>query len=278
MRYRQIPSYCLPCLQRLVKQAVTLACGEDREKEELALSWLNEIYRPELPPPVIASHLHRRIKELCRNPDPYKPLKTKEIEIARRMASLLREKYRSTFEDLLLFALLGNAIDFFRPPEEIERAFRDGVKLSLDHRPQIKALLPQARLILLLADNAGEIFFDLPLLEWLAAEGFEAFYVVKPVPIQNDLSLEDIKNLGLELPVPVISSGVEMVGLDLDEAPEDFRRLFFRADLVLAKGMGHFETLSTVSHPGLCFLLCAKCVPVARALGIELHSYAVLKS
>ncbi len=278
VRYRQIPRYCRPCLERLAQQAMELACGGEPEKIKRALSWLSELYRPDLPPPIIASKLHRRIKRFCQNEDPYLPLKEKEVEVARRMASSLKARYGPSLEELLLFSLLGNAIDFFRSPEEIEKAMTQRVKLAIDHRAKIKALLSTAKQVLFLTDNTGEVFFDLPLLEWLAQNGPKTFYAVKPVPIQNDLSLSDLKRLGLRLPVPVISTGAEMVGLDLSEAGEEFRALFYQADLVLAKGMGHFETLSKETHPGLCFLLCAKCYPVAQALGVELNSYVVLKA
>ena len=275
MGYRQIPQYCRPCLERLARQAINLACNPDPEKEALALSWLEELYAPEIPPPIIASRLHRRVKKHCQNPDPYEPLKEKEIAVAREMASLLREQYTSSFEDLLLFSLLGNAIDFFRSPEEIREAFAQGVSLEIDHRPQIKERLAQARHVLFLPDNVGEVFFDLPLLKWLVENGYETYYAVKPVPIQNDLSLEDLKRLSLEIPAKVVTTGAEMVGLTLEEASPQFRSLFEEADLILAKGMGHFETLSSYGGDNLVFLLCAKCVPVSKALKVNLHSYVI---
>ena len=278
VRYQQVPEHCRPCLERLAKQAMELACGDGPEKIEKALAWLSELYHPEIPPPIIASKLHRRIKAFCENEDPYRPLKEREIEIARRMAQHLRSRYGSSFEELLLFSLLGNAIDFFRSPEEIEKALEQGVKLAIDHRPKIASLLAQAKQLLFLTDNAGEVFFDLPLLKWLAQKGPQTFYVVKPSPIQNDLSLADLTHLQLSLPVPVVNPGTEMVGLDLREAAPEFQALFWQSDLILAKGMGHFETLSEESHPGLCFILCAKCYPVSRALQVDLNSYVILKT
>lgn len=275
MPYSQIPRYCRSCLERLARQAMHLACQATPENEALALNWLDEFYAPEIPPPIIASLLHRRIKKYCQNPDPYRPLKEKEIELARRMAQALRPYYPDTFEDLLLFSLLGNAIDFFRPPEEVEEAFKEGVNLSIDHRPQLSQMLSRTRKLLFLTDNAGEVFFDLPLLSWLKKQGIEVFYAVKPVPIQNDLSLADLEGLGLEIPAQVVSTGAEMVGLSLSEASPEFRELFDEADLILAKGMGHYETLSDLNRSNLGFLLCAKCVPVSNSLEVELNSYVV---
>jgi hypothetical protein len=47
--------------------------------------------------------------------------------------------------------------------------------------------------------------------------------------------------------------------------------------LVLAKGMGYWETLSELPAQGKVFyLLKAKCKPVADSLGVALNSYVAL--
>ncbi len=277
MRYQQIKEYCRPCLERLARQAISLGCGENEENLSYALMWLDELYDENTPPPIIASKLHHRVKKVCRNDDPYSPLKEKEIALAQNVSSELRKNFKDEFDDLMCFSLLGNAIDFFRPLEELEQAFRQGVTLALNDLPKIEKRLDTAEKILLLTDNAGEVFFDLPLLSWFKENGFEIYYVVKPKPIQNDLSLQDLKRLGMGIPAKVITTGAEMVGLDLSLASDEFRHLYHEADLVLAKGMGHFETLSV--FPGreeLVFMLCAKCVPVAKALEVPQNSYVIL--
>jgi damage-control phosphatase, subfamily I len=49
--------------------------------------------------------------------------------------------------------------------------------------------------VLFLADNADEVFFDLPLLNRMRRTT-QVIYVVKPSPVQNDLTLEDIDRPG----------------------------------------------------------------------------------
>ncbi|OAG28207.1 damage-control phosphatase ARMT1 family protein [Thermodesulfatator autotrophicus] len=274
--YKQIPEYCRPCLERLAKQAMGLACGEEPEKISKALSWLDELYDENISPPVIASELHRRVKKYCQHEDPYAPLKAKEIEIGQKIAEIYGKDFQKGFRERLLFSLLGNTIDFFRPPEEIEEVLKTGITLAIDHIAEIENHLKKTQTVILLTDNTGEVFFDIPLLSWLTDQGYETYYAVKPKPIQNDLSLPDLEKLNLKIPAKVITTGAEMVGLDLNYASEEFRRLYFEADLVLAKGMGHFETLSMkAQRNNIAFLLCAKCVPVARALEVSLKSYVV---
>ncbi len=275
-KFRQDPKYCRPCLERLAKQAMGLACQKSPEHEKKALAWLEELYSQDVAPPIIASRLHQKIKTYCQNSDPYLPIKEREISIARRVSKDLLPNYGDDISSLIVFALLGNAIDFFRPPEEIEEAFRQGVKLAVDHRVEVLKSLKKARCILYLTDNAGEIFFDLPFLNALSQAGFDVYYAVKPEPMQNDLCREDLLRIGLQLPVKVIDTGARIVGLILEEASSEFKKIYQEADLIFAKGMGHFETLSNGPNlEKLVFMLCAKCIPVANAFEVSLNSYLI---
>jgi uncharacterized protein with ATP-grasp and redox domains len=76
-----------------------------------------------------------------------------------------------------------------------------------------------------------------------------------------------------ELP-RVISTGTDTPGVDMEIASAEFKAEFAAADIVLAKGMGYWETLSELPAQGKVFhLLKAKCGPVASSLGVVLNSY-----
>ena len=71
-------------------------------------------------------------------------------------------------------------------------------------------------LILYLADNAGEQFFDRPLVASLRRRGWRVLYAVKAGPIQNDLTLADLEASGLRAALePVVDTGARTVGLEL---------------------------------------------------------------
>jgi hypothetical protein len=127
---------------------------------------------------------------------------------------------------------------------------------------------------LYLADNAGELYFDLPLIRWMKRFA-RVTYVVKPSPVQNDLTLADIRRSGLETEFGgVESTGVASPGIVFSLASARFKREFESADLVFAKGMGHYEALSELSPEGRFFYcLRAKCQPVADSLGVPINSY-----
>jgi damage-control phosphatase, subfamily I len=98
--------------------------------------------------------------------------------------------------------------------------------------------------------------------------------VVKGGPIQNDLTRADLEASGLYSTLePVLETGARTVGLVLGETSPAFQEAYQRARLIIAKGMGHFETLSHLPDPRLFFLLQAKCRPVAQALGVSRGSF-----
>ena len=93
--------------------------------------------------------------------------------------------------------------------------------------------------------------------------------------MQDDITLADLEKFGAIGDFPrIISTGTDTPGVIMDMASDEFRAEFAAADLVLAKGMGYWETLTELPAQGKVFhLLKAKCRPVAGSLGVALNSY-----
>ena len=95
-------------------------------------------------------------------------------------------------------AAAGNALDFFRSADEIARDMLSQVHFTGSQLQLWRERLDvQPGLLLYLADNAGEQFFDLPLVQSLRESGWQVLYVVKGGPIQNDLARQDLSDSGL---------------------------------------------------------------------------------
>jgi damage-control phosphatase, subfamily I len=281
MPHINIQPECLPCLENLIDLTVNLATAEPdlREKARLqARAILAAEFSPAAISACIANKFHQAIKNVTGNPDPFLPRKRQETEMARNIAARLVPGLGSTPTAPLTFAAAGNALDFFRAADEIARDMMAQVFLSNSQvrlwQQQVDANPPG--LLLFLADNAGEQYFDLPLVQSLRESGWQVLYVVKGGPIQNDLTRQDLSHSGLQPALePVIDTGAETVGLELPQTTPEFQHLFAAADLILAKGMGHFETLSHLSDPRLFFLLQAKCPPVAAALSAPVGAFVL---
>jgi len=271
---------CYDCLGRLICQAARLATSDEplRQKAvEKARDVLNQEFSGEQISIAIATKLHKVIREITGNPDPYRIVKEDELRVAGELFSRVKVQYKNTINDCIKLATVANAIDFFRSLDAVAEDMQRPVKFTIDDSQQFEAKLKKAFKVLYLADNVGEIYFDLPLVKRMR-QLVDVKYVVKPLPVQNDATVEDVKEAGLEGEFGVvITTGVASPGVILDWASEQFREEFEAADLVFAKGMGHYESLSELPGQGKVFYcLMAKCRPVANSLGVPLNSYVAM--
>ena len=271
---------CYECLRRLLCQAAELATDDASLKQNAikeAMKILDDEFSYSQLSIVIATKIHRVVKEVTHNPDPYKAMKEREMTIARELYPELRSRYKDDLRGCLKLAAAANVIDFFREPGSIKEDIRKPVSFALDDSEQIEAKLKDAGKVLYLADNAGELYFDLPLVKWMK-QFAHVIYVVKPSPVQDDLTLEDVKRSGLEDEFgEVISTGIASPGIVFSLASAQFKREFESADLIFTKGMGHYEALSELPPEGRFFYcLMAKCKPVADSLGVPINSYVAM--
>jgi uncharacterized protein with ATP-grasp and redox domains len=272
-------SYCYECLRKLANQAVELATNDGQSKAraiEESLKILQDNFSTDCVSIVVATKLHNAVKEITGNPDPYQQMKDREISVARELSQKIKVDPGS-FTSCLKFAALGNTIDFFRPIDVIQRDMKRPVNFIIDDSIRFKAKLKHSARILYLADNTGEMFFDLPLVTWMRRQASVA-YVVKSAPVQDDITVEEIKRAGLEDALgEILTTGTATPGIDFSQASEEFKREFSSVDLILAKGMGYYESLSELPAEGKVFYcLRAKCQPVADSLRVPLDSYVAM--
>ena len=271
---------CYPCLANLVRQAAELATDDPRlmvKAIDQGLKLLGREFSTGKTSIAVATLLHRVVRETTGNGDPYSRMKEAEVDMARSLRRGWQTNHEGSLRNRIVLAVRGNNIDFFKDMKQIKEGLRMPVEFAIDNTLELEGRLENAKGILYLADNAGEVFFDLPLVERL--EDFAPVtYVVKDSPVQNDVTLDDLEKFGLAEELSrVITTGTDTPGVDMAMASEEFKTEFEAADLVLAKGMGYWETLSELPPQGKVFyLLKAKCKPVADSLGVALNSYVAL--
>jgi uncharacterized protein with ATP-grasp and redox domains len=271
---------CYGCLRRLIHQAAELATDDVSLKQKAikeAMKLLDDEFSYSQLSIVIATKIHQVVREVTHNPDPYQAMKEREMTLARELYPELKSRYKGELRGCLQLAVAANAIDFFREPGSIKEDIREPVSFAVDDSGQFETKLKDAGKVLYLADNAGELYFDLPLVKWMK-QFAQVIYVVKPSPVQNDLTVEDVRKSGLEGEFgKVISTGIASPGIVFSLASARFQREFESADLIFAKGMGHYEALSELPPEGKFFYcLKAKCQPVADALGVPINSYVAM--
>lgn len=222
----------------------------------------------------------KKAYEVLENPDPYYEEKRKYNKIALNLYPILKELVKNSKDPLysaVKIAISGNIIDLgILDISKIN--FKEYIKevletpLALDHYEYFKRELEKAKNIVYILDNAGEIVFDKVLIEELKDKN--VISVVNEGPIINDALMEDAKEIGLDKVCKVITSGTDIVGKIPEKGSEEFKKAFYNADLIIAKGQGNYENLNE-KNLNIFFLLKAKCEIIAKSLGINFGGLAL---
>jgi len=265
---------CVPCFVSQGLNVARLATTDEQVHERVLREVLRRASQADLaqPPARFGQRIHRLVRELTGQADPYLAVKQ---ESNRRALALLpgwRERLQAEENPGLAtvkLAIAANVIDFGikgdltaeQIPAALEASFAAPLKGEV---AELFAAAGCATDILFLADNAGELVFDRLLLELLPREKITV--VVKGGPAINDALRADAQIAGLEGMVAVIDNGSDAAGLVLEACSPEFQRRFARADLIIAKGQANFESLDGCGK-NIFFLFKVKCPVVARHIG-----------
>ena len=277
---------CMPCFIRQALDSARLVTDDEQIHEQVVREVLRLAADLDMSqsPPAIGQQIHRLIRELIGNNDPYHGLKQRFNRMAMRMCIELAERLRTSenpLETAVRLAIAGNIIDLgvktSIAESDIERIIRDCLTADFDSQQleDFRNAVSRAKRILYLADNAGELVFDRLLIEQLPYEKIAV--VVKGSPIINDATMEDAEFAGLTRIVEVIDNGSDAPGTILESCSQRFRERFEDADLIIAKGQGNYETLSDADK-NIFFILKAKCPVIAMDLGCEVGQMILKKS
>ena len=285
----RIHDECVPCLLARVRFEAQLSYPERAVDAVLAAAREIGASRPGDVSAEIATRAHRAAYEALGTDDPYREAKRVSNEVAMKLLPRARDIIaRAAPGDRLrtaaLLSIVGNVMDFgikggLPDPTMLEGAFDALVEQGLgrDDTDEMARLLGPGRKVAYLTDNCGEVVLDQLLLEELGALGCRVTLVVKGDPILTDATREDVELLGLaSLVEEVVDTGPLAVGVDLRTVPEGTRAAIEGADLVIAKGMANFESLSDTDMRPIVYMLRTKCDPVAGAIG-EAKDINVLK-
>jgi len=278
---------CLDCLMSLAKTATTLSVSENprlaEKAERITRKILEDAENNRLSSPQIANRILREIKRITGIDDPYAQFKANEMAQAQKMYSYIENHVGDDLRSRAIVALLGNSLDFFKSPEDalgsIPQQFSEGIALSRDDVDRLGVFLEsKPAKVLYLTDNAGEIFFDLPLYEYISKRCRQAVLVVKGGPAVNDLTRVELQLAQLENKFGAVAdTGTAGAGIDWDHVSEEFIGLVDSADLILSKGMANFETLyPKMLKPASFFLFKVKCEPIRNWIQAPANSFLAL--
>ncbi len=282
---------CLKCIFAQV-ETVTDMLGFDEARRESVLretrDFLSKADYENCTPESMGSLWSLLLRD-AETDDPYQTIKSRCNAEAEKMADQTRRAIASAddpFTVALKYAIAGNLIDFGLarpvPVEEQNERIRAVVTapFAIDHSDLLRGALRTAKRLLYLCDNAGEIVFDRLLLERVRSDypALEIVCGVRGKPILNDATMSDALEAGMDAVARVIDNGDGSPGTVLKKTSPAFREEFERADVVVSKGQGNFESLWGEEKEHLYFLFMAKCNSICRVVNVKQMCIVCLKN
>lgn len=172
----------------------------------------------------------------------------------------------------LRLAAAGNQIDFAGSREVrfvMEEVYhRMNGTLAVDNSGQLFEDLKDAKSVLYIGDNCGEIVLDKLFIEEIRKQypDLSVTYGVRGEPIVNDVTILDARMTGMERVAEVIENGSGALGTVLSDTSLQFRNVFEKADVIISKGQGNFESLSECTDKNIYHLMMVKCERIAGIL------------
>ncbi len=270
---------CVPCLlKRCIYEANLVAPEKEREVTEESLNILASEFREGVVSSEVATKVHKRVYEILDTKDPYAEMKEKSNEVAEKLlprGRVIVKKYG--FKGAALVAVTGNVMDFgyrddFDSPEYLTDKFEALIEEGFEHddTARIEKIVDRGGRVVFFTDNCGEIVLDIPLLEVLKEKGVYLTMVVKGAPVLTDATMEDVKKYNIQnVADEILTTGGFAVGVDLNNMPNDLEEALNKADLIIAKGMANWESLSETNYKPIAYITRSKCGPVARSMGVK---------
>lgn len=269
----QAVSDCIPCMLEQALRAARRATDDPWIHRKVLFALMEHLPTLdfERSPAEISYDCLRFTTKYLGVSDPYQEQKDYYTEKMLAVEHDMRHRILDSDDPLrmaLLYSLAGNMIDLGIVGQERVEAELAGdaadLQLAVDDYDSLREALANARSVMYVLDNAGEVVCDKLVIEQLDVH--DVTCVVRKAPIINDVTREDIEAVGLERLGKIVDPGVEAMGVPLPLCSPEFRKQFAAADVVIAKGQANFETLEDADRE--CFhLLRAKCEHIARFFG-----------
>ncbi len=271
---------CIPCMfNQGIFAAREAGCDRKKQKDVVdAIARLVPDISIESTPPEIAVDVYRIIREVAGSDDPFAAVKEASNRAALAVYPDLIQRTNESDDPLLTavqVAVSGNIIDYGADTQidlakEIRNILEEEAR-AVAHEDRrlfdletFRAALKNAREVLYIGDNAGEIVFDRVLIETLQ-RGYPDIHIcfaVRGKPIINDVTMKDALAVGMNEVCEVISSGSPAPGAVPRLCSREFLTLLETADLIISKGQGNYEALSGNRYP-VFYLLRVKCPVIA---------------
>jgi damage-control phosphatase, subfamily I len=275
-----IDERCVQCFLKTYKHLFhKFKVAESHQKD--FLEFFSETVKTNgfLTTPEIQRMLNKSFCNIIGISDPFAAEKKSSNKIALDLYDAWKPKVtasKNPFDLALRLAIAGNIMDYganisFDIQQTITRVLMDN--FAIDHSQLLREKVSDAKDILYLGDNAGEIVFDKLFIETMIHNN--VIYVVKSKPVLNDVTMKDASQVGMFDVASVITNGFDAPSTVLSRCSNEFLRFYESADLIISKGQGNLEGLLPHSDPRIFFFLMVKCDIIAKRLNVKKGDFVV---
>ncbi len=272
---------CIPCMFNQALKTARAATDDEAAHRQVLQELADQLNTEfgDLTPAAAVMPVYEIVSRVTGVADPFADHKRESNRLALELLPSLRERVASATNPLdaaLHLAAAGNVIDVgISAVSDLQRDVANmlDTRFAVSDLAAFDSQLHPGCKLLYIGDNAGEIVFDTVLVDLLRARGVAVTYAVKSGPILNDATMEDALCCDMAARATVIETGSADIGVNFTRSSPLFLDTFARADIVLAKGQGNFETCNQRPENIFC-LLKAKCELVAAELAVELGDVA----
>lgn len=277
---------CIPCILNMAVSAVERTHLQEGEAKVLmaeimdnngmrGLSWGHTS-------PELIEWVWEKIIAATGNPDPlFEEKQTLNHTIADLEPSfrkLIKESSDPLYTAIKL-SIIGNSIDIMMPGglSNVAKFFQEKLDtpISMEAFSSFKDRLRKSQNIAYCGDNAGEIITDKMLIETILDNySTNIIFITRSVPTLNDVTLDEAHSVGMDKIVSVIANGISgpFPGTTLTKCSKHVKDILEKADLIISKGGGNFDSLDEEKDlKNISFLLLTKCSPYKQLFNTRMH-------
>jgi uncharacterized protein with ATP-grasp and redox domains len=274
---------CIPCIINNYIKLIQNGSFSEEIKEENLRRFLAFISKADYKqsPPVLGREIHRMIRKMLKNNDPYSDIKQKYNRMILKMYSEFENMIKKScdpFDTALKLAIAGNVIDFGCQHQlgimnTVQKVLNADIKNKIVTK--LKNDLRRAGQILYIGDNCGEIVFDKLFIQTINHP--DIYFAVRGGAVINDVTKADAEIVGMDEYARIITTGDDSPGAVWETCSGEFQTLFKQSDVVIAKGQGNLEGLIDVKH-NIYFLFVVKCNLIASRVGANIGEFIIKNS
>lgn len=282
MKIERLNSKCIECLLgKYLKVPETVENNLKLQYIQKVLGIISKVSLSTSAPELVAEITALRQQLFCDAED-FTDIKQYFNKLMMEQIDRIKNKIKSCsdlFLQAIRYAMLGNYIDFGamdgvsedKLKELLESA--DNIQVNKYEYIRLKHELANAKRVVYLTDNCGEIVMDRLLIEQILNDypNCSVTVIVRGEPVLNDATIDDAKQIGLCDLISVIPNGSNIAGTCLNKISDEARHIIDEADVIIAKGQGNFETLRLCGK-NIYYLFLCKCDMFANRFGVEKYS------